>query len=519
MSTWIYVGLALTGVYLAGLFVLSMYGGRLTDIGVSDYFVANGSLSSIVIFLTMIASAFSAYTFLGGGGIAYDLGIAGLVIIGAIVVTDFPIIVMLGEKIWKISKTGKDYVTPADLFADRYGGSTSVRVLVALIAVGFTMFYVTIQFTGMGLVLNVLTDGLISREAAAVIIGIAMAAYIAIGGMRGVAYTDALQAILLWGGMVAVTGYVLLTTPSDVYVNAAQQFDAVGQVTMDPLYLYTAAAGFGLAIPVFPHIWQRYYSSKRQSAVWAMGFGDSFSALVLLTIFPGLIAFAGLTAHGGLENPDTVILQYILEMPGPVLGILMAAAVAAAMSTADTMILMMGSIVSRDVYEELLSADISDQKLSRNSKIFSGLLALLALGFSLIDLGLLVEVAIDLAIPGYLLLLPPAIAAFWWPRANWQGTVAGLLVGLAVIWYYSLTGAPIPLDLWIGVPGLIASGVVLVAVSLVTAEPDEERVNEFVYELREYSASDLEMSQNVPSEPGEPSAPPSAKRVGESEDD
>ncbi|MCW8172032.1 hypothetical protein D8S78_02415 [Natrialba swarupiae] len=189
-------------------------------------------------------------------------------------------------------------------------------------------------------------------------------------------------------------------------------------------------------------------------------------------------------------------------MPGPVLGILMAAAVAAAMSTADTMILMMGSIVSRDVYEELLSADISDQKLSRNSKIFSGLLALLALGFSLIDLGLLVEVAIDLAIPGYLLLLPPAIAAFWWPRANWQGTVAGLLVGLAVIWYYSLTGAPIPLDLWIGVPGLIASGVVLVAVSLVTAEPDEERVNEFVYELREYSASDLEMSQNVPSEPG-----------------
>ncbi|MCW8172033.1 hypothetical protein D8S78_02420 [Natrialba swarupiae] len=192
---------------------------------------------------------------------------------------------MLGEKIWKISKTGKDYVTPADLFADRYGGSTSVRVLVALIAVGFTMFYVTIQFTGMGLVLNVLTDGLISREAAAVIIGIAMAAYIAIGGMRGVAYTDALQAILLWGGMVAVTGYVLLTTPSDVYVNAAQQFDAVGQVTMDPLYLYTAAAGFGLAIPVFPTSGSAT-TSKRQSAVWAMGFGDSFSALVLLTIFP-----------------------------------------------------------------------------------------------------------------------------------------------------------------------------------------------------------------------------------------
>jgi len=68
MSMWIYIGLGLTGVYLAGLFVLSIYGNRLTNLTISDYFVANGSLSSVVIFLTMIASAFSAYTFLGGGG-------------------------------------------------------------------------------------------------------------------------------------------------------------------------------------------------------------------------------------------------------------------------------------------------------------------------------------------------------------------------------------------------------------------------------------------------------------------
>ena len=518
MSTWIYIGLGITGLYLLGLFVISLYGSQLTKADVSDYFVADGSLSSVVIFLTMIASAFSAYTFLGGGGIAYNLGIGGLVIIGAIVVTDFPVIVMLGEKVWKISKTGKDYVTPSDLFADRYGGSTLVRVLVALIAVGFTMFYVTIQFTGMGLVLNVLTEGLVSRQMAAIIIGIAMAGYIAIGGMRGVAYTDALQAVLLWGGMIVVTVWVVATSPSGVYADAAAQFDTVSQLTMDPLYLYTAAAGFGLAVPVFPHIWQRYYSSDRHSAVWAMGFGDSFSALVLLTIFPGLIAFAGLFTHPDLGNPDTVILEYILSMPGPVLGILMAAAVAAAMSTADTMILMMGSIVSRDVYEQLLPTEISQERLSRHSKVFSGLLALLALGFSLVDLGLLVQVAIDLAIPGYLLLLPPALAAFWWPRANWQGTVAGLLAGLAVVWYYSLTGSAIPLGLWIGAPGLITCAVVLVSVSLVTDPPDEDRVDEFVYELRDYTPEELQNSDvGVPN--ADDVAPSKASPPGNSGED
>lgn len=493
-SIWVYIGLGVTAAYLLALLYISIYSSRITLSTVSDYFVADGTLSSVVIFLTTVASAFSAFTFLGGGGIAYSLGIAGLVIVGGIVVTDMPIIIMLGEKIWKISKTGKDYVTPSDLLCDRYDDSTSVRVLVAFIAVAFTFFYVTIQFTGMGLVLKVLSGGLITQKMAMVIIGVLLAAYIAIGGMRGVAYTDALQAVLLWIGMVVVAVWVLFTTPSNMYTEVAQQAERVTKVTMDPLYLYTAAAGFGLAIPTFPHIWQRYYSSKRHSAVWGMGFGDSFSAAILLTVFPAIIGFAGIIAFPALSegNPDTVILQYILQMPGPALGILMAAALAAAMSTADTMILMIGSFVSRDIYQVLLSSDVSEERLSTYSKIFSGVLALGALIISLLPLGLLVKVAIDLAIPGYLLLVPPVVAAFWWPRANKHGVVAGLLAGLVVITYYTYTGASIPLNLWIGAPGIIVTTVVLVAVSLVTPEPSEDRVQEFVYDLRDYDPEELE---------------------------
>lgn len=493
-SLWVSVGLVVTTVYLLALLYISIYGSRITVPTVSDYFVASGSLSSVIIFLTTVASAFSSFTFLGGVGIAYSLGIAGLVIVGGIVVTDMPIVIMLGEKIWKVSKTGKDYVTPSDLLCDRFDDSVGIRVIVAFIAVTFTFFYVTIQFTGMGLVLTVLTDGFITRRVAIVIIGLMLAAYIAIGGMRGVAYTDALQAVLLWAGMVVVVAWVLMNSPSNVFRQVAAEAERVTKLTMDPLYLYTAAAGFGLAIPTFPHIWQRYYSSRRHSAVWGMGFGDSFSAAVLLTIFPAIIGFAGIVTFPGLleGNPDTVILKYILQMPGPALGVLMAAAVAAAMSTADTMILMMGSFVSRDILQVLIGSDIPEEHLSTYSKVISGLLALGALVVSLLDLGLLVQVAIDLAIPGYLLLVPPAIAAFWWPRANKHGVIAGLLAGLVVVTYYTYTGASIPLNMWIGAPGFVVTTVVMVAVSLMTPEPPEDRVQEFVYDLRDRAPERLE---------------------------
>ncbi len=491
-TTWIYGGLVVTALYLVVLLGLAEYGSRLTKLSISDYFVAGGSLSSFVVFLTMIASAFSAFTFLGGGGIAYDLGISGIVIVGAVAFIDLPALVIIGERIWQMSKKGYDFVTPADLLCQRYGDSSSLRVLIALIAIGFTVFYVTIQFTGMGLVLNVLTEGMISRELAAVIIGVVMATYIAIGGMRGVAYSDALQAILIWVGLISVSAYVLWTTPTGVYSEVSRTVENANQLTMEPLYLYTAAIGFGLSQSVWPFIWQRYYSAKRVSGLWGMGFGSSLAAIMLLTVFPMIIAYAGLVAYPGLQNPDTVILRFVLEMPGPIFGLLMAAAVAAAMSTADSMILMMGSIGARDVYQELVQGDHTEKELSRYSKALSGIFGIIALGISLIDLGLLVEIAVGLAVPGYALLVPPTLAAFFWTRANWQGAVSGLAAGLVVLLYYNISGAAVPLGLWIGVPGIVVCGVVMVGVALATDEPDPDRVQEFVHDLRGEELSEME---------------------------
>lgn len=492
-SIWVWMGLAVTTVYLLFLVYLGYRGAQLTLDDVSDYFVAEGTISTVVIFLTGVGTALSSFTFLGSSGITYSLGIAGIVTVGAIVVTDIPAMVILGEKFWKISKMGKDYVTPSDLLCDRFDDSRSLRIIVAAIAVGFSFFYIAIQFKGMGLVLNVLTDGFISQNAAIAYVGLFMAVYIAIGGMRGVAYTDALQAVLLFGGLAAVSLWIVFTVSGDVYVQAAEQAAQTAEVQGNVVALYTVAAGFGLSLPVWPHMWERYFAARNYSGVWGLSLAEGVGDTFLLTLFAGIIGIAGVVVFPGLEGAqaDTVVLRFIEQMPGPLLGVMMAAAVAAAMSTADSIILMIGSIFSRDIYQVLFAGDVPEEQLATYSKIVSALIALGALLVATQPLGELIQLVLDLSFPGYFLLFPVAIAAFWWPRANKYGASAGLVAGTATLVYLLATGESV-FNIWVGFPGAIVVVAVMIPVSYLTPEPPEDRVNEFVYDVREADPADLE---------------------------
>jgi Na+/proline symporter len=490
-SIWIWVGLVVTFGYLLLLLYLGVYGGSETLDTVSDYFVASGSLGSLIIFLTMIGSAFSSATFLGAIGIAYSNGLTGILSIGGILLTDVPALIIIGEKVWKMSKKGKDYVTPSDMLSDRYDGSPIVRILVAIIAGGFTFFYVVVQFVGMGLVLTVLSDGIITRRTAVVIIGLFMMSYIAIGGMRGVVYTDAFQSIMLWVGMIMVAIWVVLNAPDNVYIQASNQIQTALQVK-NPIYLYTVGIGYGLSVITYPYLFQRFFSSQKHSSVWAIGLGEELPMVVLSVIIPIIVGIAGIVMYPGIENSDTVILEMILDMPGPLLGILMAAALAASMSSADSQILLIGSIAVRDILQPLPVMDRSSEELTFYSKLISALVTIIALAVSLINLGTLFDIILLIAIPGFLLLLPPIVAAFWWPRANKYGVIAGLFLGFISQSYLIYNNISLPYGIWIGIPGVIICSLGILIVSVVTPKPPEERVDDFIHDLRDANPNDLE---------------------------
>ena len=146
-------------VYLVITLLLGVYGYKLSKKSVSDYFLADRKIGTFVLFFTLTATNFSAFTFLGFAGSSYQMGYSfyGVMAFGtSFMALSFYII---GSKVWKLGKE-KGYVTPPELIG-KETNSPVLRILFLTVMVIFTLPYLAIQPMSAGYVLSALTDGAI----------------------------------------------------------------------------------------------------------------------------------------------------------------------------------------------------------------------------------------------------------------------------------------------------------------------------------------------------------------------
>jgi cation/acetate symporter len=187
-------------------------------------------------------------------------------------------------------------------------------------------------------------------------------------------------------------------------------------------------------------------------------------------------------------NPDIIVLATpeFAGLPYVISGLVAAGGMAAAMSTADGLLLAMANALSHDLYYKII-----DPKAETRKRLLTARILLLAIGAagalvaSLKLTGILGAVAwaFCFAMSG---LFFPLVLGVWWKRANREGAIAGMLVGLGAGWWYLLAvrnpeawyGIAAPWiglnDLRFGIVGVTASLIAMVVVSLLTPAPDEE---------------------------------------------
>jgi cation/acetate symporter len=208
----------------------------------------------------------------------------------------------------------------------------------------------------------------------------------------------------------------------------------------------------------------------------------------------GLLAIRDSNADGILQinefflNPDIIVLATpeMAGLPYVISGLVAAGGMAAAMSTADGLLLAMANALSHDLYYKII-----DPKAETRKRLLTARIMLLVIGVagalvaSLKLTGILGAVAwaFCFAMSG---LFFPLVLGVWWKRANRQGATAGMVVGLGVGWWYLLAvrnpeawyGLAQPWigldDLRFGVVGTTASLIAMVVVTLLTPAPDEE---------------------------------------------
>lgn len=347
-----WIAYALLAAYTLLLARHAWAGNRRTR-GVADYFVGGRAMGPVAIGLSFFATYSSTNSFVGFSGQAYDWGITWFVLVPFVVGMSLLAWLAVAPRLRTFTESLGSLTIP-DFIGFRFG-SPSARFAAALIVLLASFFYMTGVFKGIGNLLEVFL-GLPYRGAIAVVF-VVVVVYTTAGGFISVVKTDALQGVvmmvaavlLFWGTVTAAGGL-------------GSWRDLAGGEQTQPLLEWGGTAPFSLVLGVVfattvkfavePRQLSRFYALESRAAAKR---GALVSTLAFLAVY-ALLVPVGLYARniipGGVADTDLVVPRLLAAdgvFSGGVGAFLLVAMVAAAMSSLDSVLLVMASTMERDV--------------------------------------------------------------------------------------------------------------------------------------------------------------------------
>lgn len=470
-------------VYLVVLVVVGIVTYRMMHTH-DDYYLAGRRLNPWVTALSAEASSESGWLLLGLPGQAFSQGIGAFWVAFGCLAGTFFNWTAVARKLRRITGFFRAITIP-DYLETRFDDkSHTLRVIAALLIGIFMTSYVAAQLVASGKALSV-TFGL--DYVTAVLVGSAVILfYTMMGGFFAVAWTDAIQATMMIIGLVVipVVGTIKLGGPAAVFATLAEcTADTSGFLSMrvgkEGVALGTfviGMLGIGLGYPGQPHVLVRFMAIKRASLVRKGALiGVIWAAIALYgAVLVGLIARGILT--GDVGDPERVMPLMAMELlPSWIAGIMIAAAMAAIMSTADSQLLVASSSFVQDFYHKTFGRSPKPSTLVLLSRIVT-------LGIGL--LGVVIALRQDpnnpVGVVFWLVLYawgglasafgPVIVLSLYWKRVTRAGALAGMLSGAitVIVWQ----NIPLLNDfLYVLIPGVVVSTLAVVIVSLLTTPP------------------------------------------------
>jgi Na+/proline symporter len=467
-------------VYLGALLCVAEFARRAKrDTTPADHFLAGRSLGTFVLFLTLYATAYSGNSLLGYPGRAYRDGFSFIMATGFMM----SIIVMFHVIVPRLRPLAVHYsfVTPGDYLRLRFSGpwARPLRLAVAVLMSLALANFLLAQLKAMGDVASVVTDGRIPYPAGVVGLAAVILFYETRGGMRAVAWTDAAQGIAMLLGLGALLGWLLSEAGGLSEITravAARRPSAVSVPTATVcINWFSTIALMGLASVLYPQAIQRIFAAKSGRALKRSFSGMTFMPLAT-TLVVTLIGVAAIARFDIIEAVDTdEVVPMLLHDWGSAGGLSTAAALlvflgalSAIMSTADSCLLSLGSLLSRD----LLGREGSDEDATRLGKWLAAATLIATIPFALwreLTLWRLIELKMELLIQ----CVPAFLIALHWSRLRAGPVFAGIAVGTLFSVALSLGGVTRIEGVHVGVAGCALNVLVAVIGSLRPIEHPE----------------------------------------------
>ena len=448
--------------YLAVLIGLGFYA-NYKQRSVDDYFVAGRRMGPFTIACLWLASWVGGASIVGSSARAFDLGVTGVWYILAIALGCLLFGLTLAEKVKRVGDAER-HLTYPDFIEHYYDARTRIVATVTTV-LAFTA-YSAGQLMAAAAILQVLLGwdyGQALMLSSAIVI-----MYTATGGYLAITYTDWVQFVLLF------VGIVLIGLPIAIY-QVGTWSDL--QAALPPSYFDPGAWGWSKIAALVGSIVLSFFvamdSYSRSFAARDARTARNGALLAVVFMLPIALAATWLGMASAVLFPDAasssgILTTFIVEtFPIGLKGLALVGVLAAVMSSADICILTASANYTRDVHQRFLQPDIGERSMLRLSILASTIFGMMAAFMAWKMQDIIDVLQLGFTINGAALFLP-TIAAFYWRRADSTAAFWSICLSLATVLGWRLAGdvelgAVFDIDpLW---PGLLVSAVVFLGLS------------------------------------------------------
>ena len=497
--------LAVIIIYLIMMVSIGVYFSKKNK-NVSDFYLGGRKLGPIVTAMSAEASDMSSWLLMGLPGVAYLSGIAdaGWTAIGLAIGTYLNWLIV-AKRLRRYTAKANNSITIPDFFSNRYRDrSHALLAISAIIIVIFFVPYTASGFAACGKLFSTLFD--IPYLPAMIASAVIIVAYTSLGGFLAASTTDLIQSVVMTVALVIVVIFGIKTAGGlNVVLENANALD--GYMTMfashDPVSgsssTYSALTiastlAWGLGYFGMPHILLRFMGienekklkmSRRIASIWVV-------ISMFIAIFIGIIGYS-MTKAGAVETlsgssqAETLIIKIAMLLSNHgflaiiMAGLILAGILACTMSTSDSQLLAASSSVSQNLLHDCFGVKLSDKASMLMARATVIIIAVIGV-FIARDPDSSVFSIVSFAWAGFGAAFGPVMLfALFWKRSNRNGALAGMIVGGAMVFIWKYLIAPIGgiFAIYELLPAFICSSVAIVAVSLLTAPPSKEIVEEF----------------------------------------
>ena len=464
--------------------------------GEKDYFLGGRNMGAWVSALSAGASDMSAWVLMGLPASIYLSGMGQTWIAIGLGIGYAVSWIFMAPRLRRFSIVANDSITIPQYLTNRFlSKNKSLQILSAIIFLVAYTIYAASSIKACGTLFNTVMD--IDPTVAMYIAAFIIVAYTFLGGFSAVCWTDFFQGLLMMAALMLV--------PIVVYFGHSELLDPTA---LETVYEYTDAAtgavtqcafgggifnaswqdivsglGWGLGYFGMPHILVRFMSIekpsmiKKSSIVAIIWVVISLFSAVMIAYFGRMIMGEELLTHG---NQKLVFIAMSRKFfPAGICGLLLAAIIAASISTADSQLLVASSSFTADLYKPFFRKGASEKETLLIGRVLVLVLSLIAFAIAN-SKGSGAQAIMDMVENAWgafgSSFGPTILLSLFWKRFNYKGAVAGVVSGFVVDLGWLLSGLTASTGVYEIVPGFIVSFLAAYLVARFTEAPNAEAV-------------------------------------------